>query len=43
MLKLFIILALLVCLLCCSAAALAESASPLPELPDKLPLNTKKS
>ena len=33
MLKLFVILLLLVCLVCCSVPALAESASTLPELP----------
>ena len=42
MLKLFIILMLIVCLVCCSVSALAESASSLPDLPDRLPLEYKK-
>ena len=43
MLKLFAILLLLVCLVCCSVPALAESASTLPELPDKLPYQYRKA
>ena len=39
MLKLFIILVLLICLVCCSVSALAGSVS---DLPDKLPLEYRK-
>ena len=42
MMKLFIILILLVCLLCCSVSALAGSGS-LPDLPDKLPPEYRKT